>query len=96
MRRISRNDSPLLRQFKRWAAPLLRCNPGYVTDPGRLRDYIRGPNWDAAGPEYAHYRTFIELYGDELLGLFERLRADPVGLDEYRSLLEQAGIEEDK
>jgi hypothetical protein len=86
----------LLQQFRQWAKSLLKVNPGYVKDPARLRGYVQGPNWDASGCEYAHYKMQIRLYGDELLGMFERLRAGKgeEGLEEYRSLLKAAGIEE--
>ena len=39
----------------------------YVTDPERLLPYLRGPNWDASGVEYAHYRQTVSFYGKELL-----------------------------
>lgn len=94
-KRIAKDDRPLLRQFKRWARGLLRVNPDYVQDPKRLRDYIRGPNWDDPDLTYAHYRLTVAVYGKELLGLFERLRADgDAGLDEYRGLLAESGIKE--
>ena len=91
-------NKELLKQFKNWAKSLLKVNPSYVTDPGKLRSYVQGPNWNAPGCEYAHYKTQIRLYGDELLGMFERLRAGKgeEGLEEYRSLLKAAGIEETK
>jgi len=87
----------LLRQFKKWAKSLLEVNPSYVKDPSLLRWYVQGPNWDAPHWEYAHYRDRIEMYGEELLGMFERLRAGTgeKGLAEYRSLLKAAGIEEE-
>lgn len=91
-------NKELLRQFKNWAKSLLKVNPGYVTDPARLRSYVQGPNWDAADCEYARYKERIALYGQELLGMFERLRAGTgeEGLAEYRSLLKAVGIEEDR
>lgn len=96
MRRITRGDSLLLKQFKRWAGSLMKANPDYVTDPERLRDYVRGPNWNDPDLTYAHYMLTVAGYGKELLGLFERLRADgDAGLDEYRGLLAQAGIKEE-
>ena len=87
-------DPKLLRQFKRWAKSLLPVNPGYVKDPGRLRDYVKGPNWDAPHWEYAHYKKHVQMYGKELLDMFERLRAGTgeEGLVEYRSLLKATGI----
>jgi hypothetical protein len=89
-------DPRLLQQFKWWAKILLNVNPGYVKDPSRLRGYIQGPNWDAPHWAYAHYKEYIQTYGKELLGMFERLRAGKgdKGLEEYRSLLKAAGIEE--
>ena len=97
MKRITRSDRPLLKQFKRWARVLLRVCPGYVYDPERLRDYIRGPNWDDADSGYAHYRLVVAAYGDELLGLCERMRGDgDAGMDEYRELLAEAEIMEVK
>ena len=96
MKRIARSDCPLLRQFKRWAKGLMRVNPDYVQNPGRLRDYIRGPNWDDPDLTYAHYMLTVAGYGKELLGLFERMREDgSTGMDEYRKLLAEAEIEED-
>lgn len=91
-----RIDTRLLRQFKRWAKRLLKVNPGYVKDPSLLRWYVQGPNWDAPHWEYAHYKECIQAYGKELLSMFERLRAGEgdKGLEEYRSLLKAAGIEE--
>ena len=91
-------DPKLLAQFKRWAKSLLKVNPSYVKEPRLLRGYVQGPTWDAAHWEYAHYKERIELYGPELLGMFERLRAgkDEKDLAEYRSLLKAAGIEEAK
>ena len=96
MKKITKNDGPLLVQFKRWAKGLLKVNPRYVTNPRDLVSYIKGPNWDAPDVEYAHYRLQVSLYGDELLGVFERMREAKLGegLDEYRDLLKQAGIEE--
>lgn len=90
-------DKNLLKQFKNWAKSLLKVNPRYVRNPYDLRWYVQGPNWDAAHWEYAHYKERIELYGPELLGMFERLRAGKgeEGLEEYRSLLKAAGIEEE-
>lgn len=89
-------NKELLKQFKSWAKGLMKVNPGYVTDPERLRSYVQGPNWDHYDVEYAHYRDLVAQYGDELLGMFERLRAGKgeEGLEEYRSLLKAAGIEE--
>lgn len=90
-------DKKLLKQFKEWARHLLKCNPGYVRNPYDLRAYVRGPNWDAADYEYAHYRECIKMYGPELIGMFERLRNGhgEDGLSEYRSLLKAANIKED-
>lgn len=86
----------LLNQFRKWAFRLLKVNPDYVQDPRRLRDYVKGPNWNACECEYAHYRDTISFYGEELLDMFERLRAGEgeEGLEEYRALLNAAGIEE--
>ena len=91
-------DKNLLRQFKRWAKSLLKVNPSYVKEPALLRSYVQGPNWDGAHWEYAHYKGMVQLYGPELLGMFERLRAGKgeEGLKEYRSLLKAAGIEEEE
>jgi hypothetical protein len=98
MKRITKDDGPLLVQFKRWAKHLLDVNPSYVQEPKKLQDYIQGPNWDKSDPyeNYAHYRSTVAAYGDELLGVFERMRAAKwgEGLDEYRGLLKQAEIEE--
>lgn len=95
MKRISKSDSPVLRQFKRWARHLLGVNPGYVKNPKRLQCYIQGPNWDESDIEYAHYRSTISMYGNELLGMFERMRAAKYGegLEEYIGLLGLSGIE---
>lgn len=96
MKRISKNDSPLLKQFKRWAKSLLDINPAYVQEPELLQSYIKGPNWNDADPSLAHYKTTITLFGEELLGVFERMREGKIGenLDEYRGLLCRAGIDE--
>ena len=76
---------------------LLRVCPSYVYDPERLRGYIRGPNWDDADPYYAHFKSTIAIYGNELLGLFERMRGDgDAGMEEYRELLAEAGITEEE
>lgn len=95
MKRISGGDRPLLRQFKRWARALSRVSPIYVRDPERLKDYVRGPNWDNPDCGYAHYRETVAAYGEELLGLFERMREDG-RTEEYRGLLAEVGIEEVK
>lgn len=97
MRRISKSDSPLIRQFKRWAKGLLKVNPRYVTNPRDLVRYIKGPNWDAPDVEYAHYKETIGFYGSELLRKFEYIRSSSEGeaVAEYRALLEMAGIEEE-
>ena len=91
-------NKELLGQFKKWAEDLLKVNPSYVTDPEKLRWYVRSPNWDHYDVEYAHYKERIQMYGPELLGMFERLRAGKgkKGLAEYRALLKAAGIEEVK
>lgn len=91
-------DKKLLSQFKKWAKRLLKVNPGYVKDPDRLRCYVKGPNWDDDGIEYAYYKGTVSQYGQELLGMFERLRSGKgkKGLAEYRSLLAAAGIEEER
>ena len=88
----------LLNQFRKRAFRLLKVNPDYVQDPRRLRDYVKGPNWNACECEYAHFRDTISFYGEELLDMFERLRAGEgeEGLEEYRALLNAAGIEETK
>lgn len=69
-------------------------NPDYVTDPERLLPYLRGPNWNEPGVEYAHYRTTVRLYGDELLAEFERLREMPHedAVKEYQALLNGSGL----
>ena len=92
-----KTEKKLLAQFKKWAKNLLKVNPGYVKNPARLRNYVKGPNWDDPDIEYAHYRDLIVQYGQELLGMFERLRSGSgsKGLAEYRSLLRASGIEED-
>lgn len=85
----------LLNQFKRWAKSLLRVNSDYVKDVKRLRDYIRGPNWDAPDVEYAHYREYIGNYGEELLRFFEELRGDKDvsrALANYNALLIASGV----
>ena len=95
-KKMNKDDTPLLKQFKKWATRLMRVNPHYVQSPRALRDYVRGPNWDDPDPECAHYKISIKCYGEELLGLFERLRSTEEGIEEYRGLLKQAGIEEEK
>lgn len=71
---------PLSVQLREWAKSLMKVNPDYVTDPGRLIPYIKGPNWDDPDIEYAHYRNTISLYGKELLEFFENIRSIP---DQY-------------
>lgn len=88
-------NKKLLNQFKRWAKSLLRTNPDYVKDVRRLRDYIKGPNWDAPDVECAHYREYIEAYGEELLKFFEELRSDKDvsrSLANYNALLIASGV----
>lgn len=82
-------------QFRRWAKSLLKVNPDYVTDPGRLVPYVRGPNWDNPNLDYAHYRDLVKAYGDELLAEFERLRGGTIdeGLARYRGLLARCGFD---
>ena len=84
----------LLKQFKKWAKSLMKVNPDYVTDPERLLPYLRGPNWNEPGVEYAHYRTTVRLYGNELLAEFERLREMPHedAVKEYQALLNDSGL----
>lgn len=84
----------LLKQFKKWAKSLMKVNPDYVTDPERLLPYLRGPNWDASGVEYAHYRQTVSFYGKELLEEFERLREMPHedAVKEYKALLNDIGL----
>lgn len=84
----------LKKQFRRWAKPLLRVNPEYVTDPERLLPYLRGPNWDAPDVEYAHYRGTVSSYGQELLEEFEKLREMPHedAVKEYMILLNYSGL----
>jgi len=96
MDRIKKSDSPLMRQYKKWAKDLLKVNPRYVTDPRSLVQYIKGPNWDNPDVEYAYYRTTINLYGDELLDKFEYIRSlpDKEAEDEYAALMRIAGITE--
>jgi hypothetical protein len=88
----------LLKQFKKWASSLLKVNPDYVRDPKRLLSYIKGPNWDHYGVEFAHYRSTVSMYGKELLDEFERLRGLPVedAVTEYEALLIDVGIEVSK
>ncbi len=94
MDKIKRGDSPLLKQYKRWAKYLLKVNPRYVIDPNSIVWYIKGPNWSDPDVEYAHYRFHISLYGDELLKEFERIRAlpDKEAVVEYSKLKDMAGI----
>lgn len=96
MNKITKNDRPLLRQFKKWAKRLLDVNPGYVTCPSSIVGYIKGPNWDDSGEGLAHYRECIMFYGGELLEFFEGLRAAKTeeAEAEYRKMIEEAGIEE--
>ena len=68
------NTSKLDKQFANWAKRLLKANPDYVNDPKRLIPYLKGPNWDEADVEYAHYRQYIALCGNELLEFFTDLR----------------------
>lgn len=83
----------LLKQFKKWAKSLMKVNPDYVTAE-LLPPYLRGPNWDAPGVEYAHYRQTVSFYGKELLEEFERLRGMPHedAVKEYQALLNDIGL----
>ena len=94
MDRIKKGDSPLLKQYKRWAKDLLNVNPRYVIDPNSIVWYIKGPNWSDPGVEYAHYRFQISLYGDDLLKEFERIRVlqDKEAVAEYSKLKDMACI----
>ncbi len=96
MDKISKNDSPLMRQYKRWAKSLLKVNPYYVTNPKDIVWYIKGPNWDDPDVEYAHYRLTVSLYGNELLNEFERIRSlpDEEAWSAYEELMKAAGITE--
>ena len=96
MDRIKKSDSPLVRQYKKWAKHLLEVNPSYVVNPGDIVWYIKGPNWDDPGVEYAHYRLTVSLYGDELLKKFEYIRSlpDDQAKAEYAALMKMAGITE--
>ena len=96
MDRIKKSDSPLIRQYKLWAKDLLGVNPSYVTTPGKLVWYIKGPNWDDPDMEYAHYRSTVGIYGDELLKKFEYIRSLPEeqAEAEYAALMKIAGITE--
>lgn len=92
----TKRDGPLLKQFKRWARSLMKVNPEYVKNPTLLQGYVKGPNWDNPDCEYAHYGEFVRGYGQELYGMMMRLRESPMGtgIEEYRSLLKESGIEE--
>lgn len=96
MDKISKNDSPLMRQYKQWAKSLLKVNPRYVTNPKDIVWYIKGPNWKDPDVEYAHYRLTVSLYGDELLKEFERIRSLPneEAWSAYAELMKAAGITE--
>ena len=88
--------TPLQKQFKAWSKTLMDVNPGYVQNVKLLRSYLKSPNWDDPGFEYAHYREFVAGCYPELLPVFERLRESKGddGLDEYLGLLRDAGIKE--
>jgi len=91
---MKKKQSELMNQFRKWAKSLMKVNPGYVKDPGRLIPYIKGPNWNDLGIEYAHYREVVSFYGDELLEAFEELRSLPPGEAEakYSELLDMSGV----
>ncbi len=94
MKRISKSDSPLMQQYKEWAKDLLKVNPRYVVNPSAIVWYIKGPNWNEPGVEYAHYMMSVSLYGDELLEKFEHIRSlpDEEAKAEYAELMKAAGI----
>ena len=96
MDRIKKSDSLLMRQYKKWAKRLLEVNPSYVVNPSDIVWYIKGPNWDAPGVEYAYYKLTISQYGDELLKKFEHIRSlpDDQAKAEYAALMKMAGITE--
>ena len=91
MDRIKKSDTPLMKQYKRWAKYLLDCNPRYVTDPASIVWYIKGPNWDGCG---TYYRTTVKIYGKELLEKFEHIRSlpDDEAKAEYAELMKAAGV----
>lgn len=96
MNKIKTSDSPLMKQYKRWARSLLKVNPSYVTCPDNIVWYVKGPNWDEPHWEYAHYKDRISCYGKELLAEFEKMRALPQNeaCDVYRAMMKEAGVEE--
>lgn len=71
---------PLRLQLAKWASKLLPVNRRYVLDPGSLIAYIRGDNWNASDPSYAHYEMTIKAFGDELWHEFSSYRG--VSVDE--------------
>lgn len=83
-------DSRLSIQAAKWAASLLNVNPRYVLDPISLVSYIRGPNWNDPGAEYAHYEDVIKYIGAELYEEFASYRDVPMDEAERRfKLLQQ-------
>jgi len=78
-------------QFANWAKSLLKVNPTYVNEPSSLIGYIKGPNWDNSGIEYAHYRSYIAHIGNELLAFFEELRTadEATATAKYRAALDR-------
>lgn len=96
MKEEEKKKKALARQFKKWVKGLAKANPDYAFDALRLHRYICGPNWNAPGADYAHYRDLISGYGSELLEFFEMLRCMPenVAVPSYADMLRAAGCRE--
>ena len=87
-------DDPLIVQFAEWASRLLPLNPRYVLDPQDLASYIRGPNWNSPGVEYAHYEEYVKGIGKELWSEFSLYRKSSLheAYRRIRWMLGQVGL----
>lgn len=71
-------DNPLILQAAQWAASLLRVNPRYVLEPSALWYYLKGPNWNDPGVDYAHYEEYVKAIGTDLWQEFSGYRGVPL------------------
>lgn len=85
---------PLYLQAAQWAASLLRVNPRYVLEPSALWYYLKGPNWNDPGVDYAHYEEYVKAIGTDLWMEFYGYRGVPLeeAVRRMSWLLRQIGI----
>lgn len=85
---------PLYLQAAQWAASLLKVNPRYVLEPSALWYYLKGPNWNDPGVDYAHYEEYAKAIGTDLWMEFSGYRGVPLeeAVRRIAWLLRQIGI----